>query len=98
MWNSYLTPPNLDGLIMTAIHWEESPEGGKYWHPLYHALKEKHTTKDAELTKFLMQKYPNPELRSSKSQKNYRHAFKLIIKYKERFDNLPSVELLESLL
>lgn len=92
-------PTTLADLVMDAIHWETAPEGSKFWNPLCirESWKEL-TAKNTQLTKFLVQRYPNPIDREEQSQKNYRHTLKLILKYEDRFGTLPSVELLKELL
>ena len=89
---------------MNTIRWRESPEGSSFWQQHYHtefiSSSNRVPPENEQLANFLIDKYgdPSQDARSETSQANYRRALKLILKFQERFDALPSSELLESLL
>ena len=92
---------HIGDLIMDGIHWEYSEEGSRFWHDHYNAWHHKlHSVseKNINLTQFLEHKYGRALRRTNLSQKQYAHALKIVLKYEERFGDLPSIELLKSLL
>ena len=88
----------LSSLVMVSILWSESPEGSKYWNGLFIHSPCNGSDRDKQLTLALLEIYPDPAQRTKNSQNNYRRALKLIATYEKRFGNLPSVELLNSVL
>lgn len=86
----------LGGLIIDAILWCENP--GKAWGDLYTNCPWPISTRNTQLAQFLVAKYSMLPKRTLKVEKKYCHALSLIEKYYQRFNYLPSVELLKSLL
>ena len=103
--------PKLSTVILRGFEWEHTPEGTvnpRYWNGMCSDIgqlesEEKQTSRADDLANFITRKNPKLDLQVGYSEQNPETSIavykscKIICTYLARFDNLPSVGLLKTL-
>ncbi len=112
MYEALKRQPTLSLIILKGFRWESTPEeaaNSGYWSAMRGNIaqlesEEKQTSRENDLANFIMHKSPRLDLQKIYHRQNPETSIaiykdcKIICKYYERFNNLPSVDLLKSLL